>query len=274
MGDKTDLDVFLEHVTLYNVWYKALLVYLYHFIIFIFIIASFWLISSNYWWVAIPAVFTSTCISNFPFIYMFIRSDKIREKYQKKFKKLPWQHFWLHYSYTSPFGAAALYFPLMLKTDYFLPKIVNLPSTFFTNSLFPIYVAIPLGIIICIIAILFMSPSQNFDGDMGNYLHIMLPDKNRLLRGGIYKYIRHPRFFCRLILSIGFGILANNILAILAAIIHFIPYYMFMIVLDKQLIRIFGEDVKKYIKNTPAFIPRYTNWKMFSKELIGRKKSN
>jgi len=271
MGEKQDFDIFLKHVTLYDVWYTALFVYTYHFIIFICIMASFWLISTYYWWAAIPAVFASTCISNFPFIYMFINSDSIREKYPKKYKKLPWQHFWLHYSYTSPFGAAALYFPLMLKTDYFLPKIVNLPSNYFTNSLFPIYVAIPLGVIICIIAALLMSPSQNFDSDMGNYLHIMQPDKNRLLRGGIYKYIRHPRFLCRLIMSMGFAILANNLLAILVSITHFIPYLMFMIVLDKQLIRIYGEDVRNYIKNTPAFIPKYTNWKLFTKELLSKK---
>jgi len=205
---------------------------------------------------------------------MLIYSNNLREKYLKKYKNNPWQHFFLYYSYTSPFGAAALYFPLMLKTNYLLPSIINLPQNFLTKNLFPIYVAIPFGLILFVIGLLIIRISENFDTDIGNYLHVMNPDKSRILRGGVYSYIRHPRFLSRIILSISLGIFANNLLAILVALVHFIPYFIFMIALDKQLIRIYGEEIKQYQENTPYLLPKIKNWKKFAKIIIFKGKIN
>lgn len=268
MGNKKLVDEFIDFIPLYNEPKKVILIFAYHFLIFLLIMASLYFITSYFWIFAIPESFLLTTISNVPFIYMLIYSDNIRDKYLKKYKKDPWQHFFLHYSYTSPFGAAALYFPLMLKTDYLLPVIIKLPQNFLTKTLFPIYIAIPLGLIILILGLLIIRISQDFDTDIGNYLHVMSPAKSRVLRGGIYNFIRHPRFLSRILLSLSLGIFANNLLAILVALVHFIPYYIFMIVLDKQLVRIYGEEIRQYQENTTYLLPKIKNWKKFAKIVI------
>jgi protein-S-isoprenylcysteine O-methyltransferase Ste14 len=261
MGEKKLIDEFIECVPLYTNWKKVLIIYIYHILIFIAIMISLYKITSYNWLLSIPEAFLLTVISNGPFIYMLIKNNKIRQKYLKKYKKHPWHQFYLRYSYTSPFGAAALYFPLTVKTDYFLPEIIQLPSNTITQTLFPIYLALPFAITLLIIGIIIINNSQDFDTDIGNYLHIMNPDKKRVLRKGIFEYIRHPRLLSRLILSISLAVFANNILAILIAIFHFIPYYIFMIILDKQLERIYGEEIKKYHEKTPYLIPKIKDWR-------------
>jgi protein-S-isoprenylcysteine O-methyltransferase Ste14 len=267
MGEKKIIDEFIECVPLYNKWKQVLIIYIYHILIFIAIMFSIYKITSYNVFFSIPLAFFLTVISNGPFIYILIKNNKIREKYLKKYKKNPWQHFYLRYSYTSPFGAGALYLPLTVKTDYFLPEIIEMPSNYLTQTLFPIYISLPITITLLLVGIFIINNSQDFDTDIGNYLHIMNPDKNRVLRNGIFEYIRHPRLLSRLILSFSLAFFANNILALLIAISHFIPYYIFMIVLDKQLVRIYGEEIKNYQKNTSYLIPKIKDWKKIIKRV-------
>jgi protein-S-isoprenylcysteine O-methyltransferase Ste14 len=271
---KSGEEFFLEFVPIYNTWYKILSIYFYHLIIFVLLLFLFWWVGSNFLVFIFPVQFFLACGANAPFIYMFKKSDKIRETYIKKYKEFPWLHFYYRYSYSSPFGCAALYSPLLLVNYDFLPSIINLPSHFITNSLFSIYISLPLGFLIIFFGISLIKPSQSFDGDMHNYLHIWLPDKNRIIMSGIYRYIRHPRFLSRLVLSIGFGVLANSLLSIGVALIHFIPYYTFMRVLDKELVRMFGNEIQKYVDGVPALLPRYGNWKKFIKYVFVGEKMN
>lgn len=268
MEDKTDEEIFLEHVPAYGVWYKIIIIYIYHMIIFILTMVFFWWISLNFLIGVILVQFIISSGANVPFIYMFKNSNKIREKYSKKDDKSTWQHFFFHYSYTSPLGCAALYTPFILKTDYFLPSIISLPSNFITNSLFPVYIALPLGIVFIIFGILLAKHAQGYDGDMHSYLHIMVPKRSKIVRSGIYKYIRHPRFLCRLVTAIGIGIIANNLLALGVVLIHFIPYYTWMATLDKEPIRMPGMKFEIYQNEVPALFPRYGNWKKFIKLLF------
>ncbi|RKY50504.1 MAG: hypothetical protein DRP92_07855 [Candidatus Neomarinimicrobiota bacterium] len=265
---KNIVDEFIDFVPLYKDLKKVALIFIYHFLIFVSIIFLLYVVTSYFPFLAIVEAFLLSTISNGPFIYMIINSDKIREKYLRKYRDNPWQHFFMHYSYTSPFGAAALYFPLMLKTDYLLPPIIDLPQNFLTKTFFPIYIAIPLGTILLVFGLLIIRVSQNFDTDIGNYLHVMCPDKSRIPMKGIYELIRHPRFLSRLVLSVSLGIFANNLLSVLVALAHFIPYYIFMVILDKQLVRIYGKEIEQYQKKTPSLLPRIRNWKRFAKVII------
>lgn len=273
MGDKTDIEVLLEHVPALDVWYTAFLTYIYHFIIFILVMVFFWLICSTIWIAALPTQIMMASVSNVPLIYVTKNFDKIREKYLKKYQKKPWQHFWYHYSYTSPFGCAALYAPLLLKTDYFLPALIDFPSHFMTLSLFPVYIALPLGVFIIIFGILLVKPSQDSDRDFDFYLYIINPKKSRLINDGIYNYIRHPRILSRLTLAVGFGILANNILAISVALIHLLPYCVYMKAEDKEIVRKFGKEINIYQKKVPALFPRFSTWSNFFGLILKRKKN-
>jgi len=274
MKEKNDMDIFLENVPAFNIWYKIILTFIYHFIIFAFVLFAFWWVTSVYFLVAIPAEFLIASGANVPLMYMLINSEKIREKYTKKYKIYPWQHLWYDYSFTSPLGCAALYTPLTLYSYYdfdFLPRIFTFESNFYINDLFPYYVSIPLGIVIVIFGILLIKPSRDKDRDMNNYLLIMRPDIKTFYTDGIYKYIRHPRYLSRIILAIGFGIFANCLLAILVALVHFIPYYIFMRIADREPARLYGDEVKIYQENVPNLIPKYGTWKKFLKYIFTRK---
>lgn len=268
MEEKSNMDVLFENVPALNVGYTAILTYMYHFIIFLLILISFWWTTSLIWIAALPIQIILTSVSNIPFIYIAENYEKIRKKYIKKYKKNTWQHFWYHYSYTSPFGAAALYAPLMLKTDYFLPVIIPLPSNVLTKTLFPLYIALLLSILFILIGLLIIRSSQDHDRDMDIYINVMEPGRRKLFTNGIFRHTRHPRLLSRIVISIGFGIFANNILAIFASILHFIPYYIYMKAEDMESKKYFGKTAEVYQKNVAPLFPKYGNWKKFIKLLI------
>ena len=265
MEEKSDAEIFIEHVPAYTIWYKVILIYLYHFIIFILVMTIFWWISSSFFIGILPLQFIIACGANFPFIYMFKNIDKIRKKYRKN----SWQRFFFHYSYTSPLGSATLYTPLLLITyEYPDFQIINMPSHFITTSLLSIYITLPLGLIFIIFGVLLARASQGYDGDMHSYLLVMCPERIKIFREGIYQYIRHPRFLCRFITALGIGIIANNLLAIGVVLIHFVPYYLWMKVLDKGIVKTYGNDIKVYQKEVPALIPKFYNLKNYFKLLF------
>ena len=268
MEEKSNTDILFENVPALNVGYTAVLTYIYHFIIFLLILVSFWRITSLIWIAALPISIILTSVSNIPFIYIAENYEKIRKKYLKKYKKNTWQHFWYHYSYTSPFGAAAFYAPLLLKTDYFLPKIVSLPSNVITRTLLPIHIALLFSIFFIVAGMLVIRSSQDHDRDMDIYINVIKPGRRKLYTNGIFSYTRHPRLLSRIVISIGFGIFANNILAICASILHFVPYYIYMKSEDKESRNYFGNTAEIYQKNVSPLFPRYGNWKKFTKLLI------
>lgn len=262
MNKKSDEDLFLEYVPLYNTGYKIILIYLYHMMIFSLALFFFWYSTSYIFLASLIVEFALSCGANLPFIYMFNNSDKIRKKYIRKKTKNPWQGFFLKYSYTSPLGCAAFYTPLLLKQNlFFIEPIISLPDNFFTINIFPEYFAITLGFIFIFLGYKIAINSQGFDGDMHSYLHIINSDEKRIIRRNIYKYTRHPRFLCRIISAFGIGIIANNLLAIFVVIIHFIPYLFWMHTMDIEYRRSYGKKIEKYQNQVPALIPYIKNWK-------------
>lgn len=264
MENENVRDIFLENMPAFKVWYKLLLTNFYHFIIFVFILIIFWRIG-NIWYLAVlPIQLLISSVSNIPFIYIAKNFDKLRKKYLNKYPTNTWQHFWYNYSYTSPFGAAALYSPLLLLNYSFFPQIIRLP-TYFPYKIFIQYdfLAIIIGITIVVLGIILIHLSRDHDRDMDIYLYMIDPIEYKVINSGIYEFIRHPRFLSRLTISIGFGFIANNILAIGVALIHFLPYYACMRAEDKELIRRYGPDVQNYQNDTPALFPRWGNWRKF-----------
>jgi len=271
MGKETDFDVFIKNFPIFKIRHKALLIFTYHFLIFLSIILFLLWIRSTFWLAAIPAQFFITSGANVPLIFSLKNFDKVREKYQKKYKKNTWQYFLLHHSFTSPFGAAALYFPLLLINYDFMPSFTRLESHFLTSSLIPFYLSVPLGIIVIIFALSIVKLSGEHDRDMDLYIYMIDPYKSRIIKEGIYEYIRHPRILIRFTLSFGFAIIANNLLALSVSFIHFIPYTAYFLVSDSELARRFGDDFRSYKERVPALIPRYGNWRKFLKLIFFRR---
>ena len=266
MNENNDLELFLKHSPDFDIWYKVLLIFIFQIFIFISIILFFFWISTAYLLGALVGEFLIIFPGTFPYRYMFKNSKNIREKYLKKYDTLAGQAFWYHFeSYTIPMISAAFYLPLLLKTDYFLPAIITLPSHFITNTLLPAFVALPLGILFVFLGFKIRSASKGFGWDEDHYLYMIYPNEGRLILEGIYQYIRHPRFLSRLIIGIGFGFIANNIIAFGVVFIHFFMFYTMLKSEDKELIKRYGDDVIKFHENVPGVIPRVKKIKSFIK---------
>jgi len=270
MEKEDDFDVFIENFPVFKTK-RTILIFAYHFFIFLLIMISLWLIRSNFLILILLAQFLITLCANVPLIYVLKNFDIIRTKYLQKYEKYPWQHFLFHYSFTSPFGAAALYSPLLLINYDFLPSTIQLPSNLITNNLFPFYVSLPLGIIVILFGLLLDKPAGDYDRDRDLYIYMIYPYKSRIFKEGIYRYIRHPRLLLRYTVSFGIALIVNNLLAISVSLIHFIPYAVYVYTVDNELSRRFGDEFRSYKDKVPALVPRYGNWKKFLKLIIFRK---
>jgi len=266
MNQKKGTDIYLEYVPILKKWHIALAINSYQLLIFALVMISFWWISSNFLLGPIYFQIIVSFLAILPFAYVTKKADKLRKKYREKYGNLAFQHMdlWI-LIYTVPLGAASLYFPILLKTDYFLPSIINLKQHFITTNIFPYYSAIPIGIILIIIGVKIRKPSGGFDYDIDSYIYLIFPEKSRKVEGGIYRYIRHPRYLGRFFLVMGIGALANNIIALIVAFIHFLSYFFLIWVEDNELIDRFGESFRKHKKEVPALIPKYGNWRKFIK---------
>jgi len=267
MSEKKDINILLEYIPIFTVWKKLLGLYVFQIIIFILLMILFWWISSLLFLGSVIGQLLISSILVIYFIYIANNSEKIKNRYRKRYGKLAGQKFWLNYlSYINPIVSAAFYFPLLLITYEFPPfQLIDIPPHIMSTSLLPIYFSLPIGIIIVIFGLLIRKPSGGYGVDVDSYLYMIFPEKSRLIKNGIYKYIRNPQYLCRGIIAIGFGFIANNINAILVGIIHFLSYCAIIPSEDKELIRRFGGEFKKYKKSVPALFPKYGNWKKFLK---------
>jgi len=271
MENKSDYDIFLSYIPTFTVWYMTLLMYVFQILIFILVMIFFWWISSTIWIGALVGQSIISALLSIYFVYIARNGDKIREKYRSKYGDLAGQKYWFNYQfYTIPFIGAAYYFPLLLFNYDFLPTLVKLPSHLINSSIFPYFVAIPLGIFIVIFGFMMKRPSGGYGMDYDNYIYTIYPEKSRLITEGMYHFIRNPQYLSRGIIAMGFGVIANNISAILVGLIHFLSYCAIISAEDKELLRRYGPDFRVYKNQVPALFPRYGNWKKFLKIVFSR----
>lgn len=79
---------------------------------------------------------------------------------------------------------------------------------------------------------------------------------------GPYAYVRNPLYLGTILVSIGFAILSMNlVLGILLVLGLFYAYRQTIMGEEKDLLRLFPEDYKKYFASVPRLIPRLTPYK-------------
>ena len=267
--EKKGMDAFLEYVPAFRKKHILLLTLLFQFSLFVVLMLGFWWIASKSLFYAGIYHLVISILMILPFSYITINAEEIRKTYREKFGKLAYQKLYYRYIiYENPLGNASRYCRILLKTDYFLPAFVTLPSSFLTSSLLPYYVAIPTGLLLFVIGWMLWNPSREFNIDHHMYVYTVFPEDGRIIQSEMYDIIRHPKYLGECFLALGVGVFANNMVAIIFSLFHIIPTLLLVIIEDKELERRFGESFIDYKKRVPALIPRYGNWKKFVKLLI------
>ncbi len=89
----------------------------------------------------------------------------------------------------------------------------------------------------------------------GKYVYSKLPEERPLLQRGPYRYIRHPIYLSFLVTSVGFVLLAENVVMLpllfaLTAIRYPKPE-------EEELIRLYGDAYLEYRSRTGRFFPKF-----------------
>lgn len=84
----------------------------------------------------------------------------------------------------------------------------------------------------------------------------------------IYSYLRHPGYAMLIYTALGLALVRNNLLAILTALIYLIPNLLEMKLEDQELIERFGEEHRRYVKETPAIFPHLRDLGKFFKLIL------
>ena len=96
------------------------------------------------------------------------------------------------------------------------------------------------------------------EATLGKYYlpYIGIAEEQKLIKEGIYKYIRHPGYFGEMLIFLGLGFVTHNIIGILSAIVVDLFVYIGEVLPEERyMLEKFGEEYKKYMKETYRFIP-------------------
>ena len=147
-------------------------------------------------------------------------------------------------SYLVSFGM--IYFPLMnIFFGYFGKFFIEIPNIFKIIS----------SIIITIDIIIFYLSHKNLADSWSPFLEIK--DKQKLVKTGIYKYIRHPMYLSMWIFAIFQGfVLSNYFLGIFGVLTWANLYFVRVANEEKMMLDTFGEEYEKYIENTGRLLPK------------------
>jgi protein-S-isoprenylcysteine O-methyltransferase Ste14 len=78
-----------------------------------------------------------------------------------------------------------------------------------------------------------------------------------LVTHGVYSYVRHPRYAAIVFLIYpAFALLANSFLCLISTLAAYVIFRLSVVLEERKLIDVFGQDYKDYMKETPGFIPR------------------
>jgi protein-S-isoprenylcysteine O-methyltransferase Ste14 len=78
----------------------------------------------------------------------------------------------------------------------------------------------------------------------------------KIIKNGIYKYIRHPGYLGEIIIFFGLGFVTYSLLGILGAFIVALMVYVGEVIPEeKYMLEKFGKEYEEYMKETFRFIP-------------------
>ena len=88
----------------------------------------------------------------------------------------------------------------------------------------------------------------------GKYVYSKLPEERPLLQRGPYRYIRHPIYLSFLVTSVGFLLLAENI--VMLPLLFALTALRYPKPEEEELIQLYGDAYREYRKRTGRFFPK------------------
>ncbi|MEA2054122.1 MAG: isoprenylcysteine carboxylmethyltransferase family protein [Candidatus Thermoplasmatota archaeon] len=168
---------------------------------------------------------------------------KNAKRYREKYGELAYRYYFFHFF--MPMSATFL-------ACMFHPLLVG------GLALLPLWLAIMIGAFLVSIRLLVGLHMRLSGFDVGGCnleIYTVFPEEGTLVSSEIYSYIRHPGCLGFLCVVLGFAFFRNNLSALLTALIFLIPVLITTRLEDNELTERFGEEHKKYIKNTGALFP-------------------
>ncbi|MCF7832221.1 MAG: isoprenylcysteine carboxylmethyltransferase family protein [Candidatus Marinimicrobia bacterium] len=147
------------------------------------------------------------------------------------------------------FGDAGQLISFIVFTIIYILDVFILKISTFPNEIVPLYVRIPLAVIVFVVsAYLVVKSISIIFGEKR--------EKPEVVRKEIYGRIRHPMYVSEILLY--FGLLCLNISLITVGVWILIIVFLYAICRyeEKILIEYFGNDYIAYMKEVPMWIPR------------------
>lgn len=84
---------------------------------------------------------------------------------------------------------------------------------------------------------------------------INFENTSRLVKSGIYGYIRHPLYFSIFLLGTGIVLKNPGKIQIILGIVNLVAVYFTSLIEEGEMINKFGDEYRDYMKETKMFIP-------------------
>jgi protein-S-isoprenylcysteine O-methyltransferase Ste14 len=126
---------------------------------------------------------------------------------------------------------------------------------YYNFSLFNYNLGYYIGFALFIIGIILQGVAE---ATLGKYYlpSIGTVEGQKIVKDGIYKYIRHPGYLGEIIIFFGLGFVTYSLLGILGAfIVSLMVYVGEVIPEEKYMLEKFGKEYEEYMKETFRFIP-------------------
>ena len=236
---KEQYQIFLKKVPALRSFGKLVLTIIYIFSLIIISILYFFYLNPIAWFMPIA---TQSLMAVIVVIIAYLHLQNA-EHYRKKYGELAYQVFFYHYI-----------IPLLVSWYdlFFHPLFIS------GNRLLPYLISIIIAIVFFIIFILVNIHIERAGFNMithGMDLYTVFPEETSIVRGEIYSFIRHPLYLSLSCGCFALAFIANNLIAILAAIIQLIPCIFVAKMEDKELLKRVGDAHKDYINSTEMFFP-------------------
>jgi len=240
MAQKKGYELLKEKVPEFRSPWKSTAIFIVWFLLFLVCILFFLWVDGLVWSGALISQLIVALMCS-AFAYGHIKNAG---RYREKYGELAYRYFFFHF--IMPIFAtwfACMFHPLLIGG----------------KALLPLWLAIVIGVFLLSFRPLTTLHIRKSGFDVvghGLGIYTVYPEEGSAIHGEIYSYVRHPMYLGYFCVALAFAFFRNNTLSLLTALIFLIPVLIASWLEDKELTERFGDERKKYIKNTGALFPR------------------